>query len=65
MTNHKNRIAQLEKQRDKQPFNTPQVIEIWGMRMDGTQYLVEKRELNNDGCFVTVKENKPMETITK
>jgi len=55
MSNHKNRLAQLEKRRNEQPYNTPAIIEIYGTRPDGTTYLVERRERNKDGCFVTVE----------
>lgn len=37
----KNRLQQLEKRRNEQPYNTPQIVEIWGTREDGITYLIE------------------------
>lgn len=48
MSNHKNRLAQLEKRRNEQPFNPPAIVEIYGTRADGTQYLIERREKSTD-----------------
>lgn len=56
-----NRLLKLEKRRNEQPQNVPAVIEIYGTRPDGTQFLFERRERNKDGCFVTVE--KPAVTI--
>lgn len=39
--NLNNRLAQLEKRRNERPYNPPQVIEVYGMREDGTRYLIE------------------------
>lgn len=35
------RLKQLEKRSNERTFKTPQIIEIYGTREDGTKYLIE------------------------
>ena len=73
MTNLNSRLTQLEKRANEQPYNPPQIVEIWGTREDGTTYLIDTwRGLmeaetlsNSDGSPLDTEYNRSMTTLAE